>query len=94
MDRFFAFTACIRSAKNGIHSIQRDGVPEIGVFIIIVIIIYFAHNTNKFSNMTVHEHQDRQGYEALTAAIETKYKSRKMTQYCESATKLQTDRPK
>jgi len=32
--------------------------------------------------MTVHE-QDRQGYKALTAALETKYKSRK-TQYCES----------
>jgi len=26
------------------------------------------------TNMTIHE-QDRQGYEALTAALETKYKS-------------------
>ena len=34
--------------------------------------------------MTIHE-QDRQGYKALTAALETKYKSRK-TQYCESGT--------
>jgi len=34
--------------------------------------------------MTLHE-QDRQGYKALRAALETKYKSRKM-QYCESGT--------
>ena len=36
--------------------------------ITIIIIIYLAQNTIKLSNMTIHE-QDRQGCNALTAAL-------------------------
>jgi len=36
--------------------------------IITIIIIYFAQDGIKPSNMTIHE-QDRQGYNALTAAL-------------------------
>jgi len=37
--------------------------------------LFCSHDTNKTSNMTIHEH-DRQGYNALTAA--PNYKSRQM----------------
>jgi len=42
---------------------------------IVIIVILFAHNiqmSDNMTNMTIHE-QDRQGYEALTAILETTY---------------------